>query len=448
MSPLIRLLASFIALMMAMGIGRFALTPQMPHLLSEGQIDLTGAGLIAAANYLGYFVGAVDSIFARSHHPVRARLYGGLWLCVLLTLASYWAHGFWPHLLLRFGTGVASAWALVMITSLSQPLAIAAGRPRLGSLVFAGPGLGILLTGLLALGSNLLGQSSATLWLVYGGVALLMLLAILPFLPRPSLTDAPISGADSNASIAPLGWIYFLFGLGYIIPATFLSQMASAQFKGAWQADLFWPCFGLAAALGVVVASLRRKAPNTTRRWLMTTLWLQAAGVFACLLGNGWGLALGVLLCGGPFLACMQLVMARLREVAPHGYQRNTGVLTACFAIGQLSGPLLASVSNHLSDGLQPALVIAGCGLLLAGAVLLRPATTVSQQSPALARELVRVERAPERRARCRGKGGASAQPLQELFAPTEEQTALNLVQYDPRESQSGPACRAHQWPS
>ena len=163
MSPLIRLLASFIALMMAMGIGRFALTPQMPHLLSEGQIDLTGAGLIAAANYLGYFVGAVDSIFARSHHHVRGRLYGGLWLCVLLTLASYWAHGFWPHLLLRFGTGVASAWALVMITGLSQPLAIAAGRPRLGALVFAGPGLGILLTGLLARFSFLLGLPAIAL---------------------------------------------------------------------------------------------------------------------------------------------------------------------------------------------------------------------------------------------------------------------------------------------
>ncbi len=375
MSPLIRLTASFIALMMAMGIGRFALTPQMPHLLSEGQIDLTGAGLIAAANYLGYFVGAVDSIFARSHHHVRGRLYGGLWLCVLLTLASYWAHGFWPHLLLRFGTGVASAWALVMITSLSQPLAIAAGRPRLGALVFAGPGLGILLTGLIALGSNLLGQSSATLWLVYGAVALVMLLAILPFLPTPNAANAPIASHTelaSNGSITHLCWIYVLYGLGYIIPATFLSQMASAQFKGAWQADLFWPCFGLAAAIGVVIASLRRKDPQTTRRWLMMTLWLQAAGVFACLLGNAWGLALGVLLCGGPFLACMQLVMARLREVAPHGYQRSTGLLTTSFAIGQLCGPLLASVSSHLSGGLQPALVVAGCGLMVAGAVLLQ----------------------------------------------------------------------------
>ncbi|MBD9456854.1 MFS transporter [Pseudomonas sp. PDM05] len=372
MSARPRLLASFIALMIAMGIGRFALTPQMPHLLSEGQIDLTGAGLIAAANYLGYFVGAVDSIFARSHHHVRGRLYGGLWLCVLLTLASYWAHGFWPHVLLRFGTGVASAWALVMITSLSQPLALAAGQPRLGALVFAGPGLGILLTGLLALVSNLLGQDSATLWLVYGAVALVMLLAVLPYLPRPTANSAPTASAGRNQSIAHLGWIYFLFGLGYIIPATFLSQMASAQFSGAWQADLFWPCFGLAAALGVVVASLRRKDPNTTRRWLMTTLWLQGAGVFACLLGNGWGLALGVSLCGAPFLACMQLVMARLREIAPHGYQRSTGLLTASFAMGQLSGPLLASVSSHLSGGLHPALVIAGCGLLVAGALLSR----------------------------------------------------------------------------
>lgn len=371
MSPLIRLLASFIALMMAMGIGRFALTPQMPHLLSEGQIDLTGAGLIAAANYLGYFVGAVDSIFARSHHHVRGRLYGGLWLCVLLTLASYWADGFWPHLGLRFGTGVASAWVLVMITSLSQPLAIAAGRPRLGALIFAGPGLGILLTGLLALGSNLMGQSSATLWLVYGLVALLILLAILPFLPKPTIAVTQATSAGDNGSIVHLCWIYFLYGLGYIIPATFLSQMANAQFKGAWQADLFWPCFGLAAALGVAVTSLRRKNPHTTRRWLMATLWLQAAGVFACLLGNSWGLALGVLLCGAPFLACMQLVMARLREVAPHGYQRSTGLLTASFAIGQLSGPLLASVSSHLGGGLQPALVVAGAGLLLAGSVLI-----------------------------------------------------------------------------
>lgn len=373
MPPLIRLLASFIALMIAMGIGRFALTPQLPHLISEGQVDLTAGGLVAAANYLGYLLGALDAMFARRPPQVRLRLLGGLWLCVLLTLASFWARGFWPHLLLRFGTGVASAWVLVMITALSQPLAQAAGRPRLGALVFAGPGLGIMLTGLLALGSNRLGHDSADLWLLYAAAGLLMLLAILPILPPPTTTPGSTrqDAVSNGQGIGRLGLVYGLYGVGYIIPATFLSQMASARFQGQWQADLFWPGFGLAAALGVALVSLRRHTPDGTRQWLIATLWLQAAGVFACLLGNGWGLLLGVVLCGTPFLSCMQLVMQRSRELAPQAAQRNTGLLTACFATGQLSGPLLAALSSHFSGSLQLALMVAGVGLLLSGGLLL-----------------------------------------------------------------------------
>lgn len=370
MSPLTRLLASFIALMMAMGIGRFSLTPQLPHLISEGEIDLTGAGLIAAANYLGYLVGALDAMRARRPDQVRGRLHTGLWLCVGLTLVSYWAYGFWPHLLLRFGSGVASAWVMVMITALSQQIAVSANRPRLGALVFAGPGAGVVLTGLLALAANVSGQGSATLWLVYAVAALIMLLVIVPILPQSSALPAqPPTAAPGThqPGIARLGAIYGLYGLGYIIPATFLSQMASAQFHGQWQADLFWPAFGLCAATGVALISLRRPDPGTTRFWLMGGLWIQALGVLACLLPSSTGLALGVILCGTPFLACMPLVMQRSRDLAPHATARNAALLTACFAVGQLCGPLLAALSSHFSGGLQPALVIAASGLLLAG---------------------------------------------------------------------------------
>ena len=369
MSPFIRLLASFIALIMAMGIGRFSLTPQLPHLISEGQIDLTGAGLIAAANYLGYLLGALDAIRAKRPDQVQGRLHAGLWLCVVLTLISVLAQGFWPHLLLRFGTGIASAWVMVMITSLSQHLAVTANRPRLGVLVFAGPGVGVLLTGLLALVANLWGQNSATLWLIYAAAALIMVLAILPILPQPATLPAAthISQLDTRQpGIGRLGAIYGLYGLGYIIPATFLSQMASAQFHGQWQADLFWPAFGLCAAIGVVLISLRRPTPGTTGYWLMGGLWIQALGVLACLLPSSTGLALGVILCGTPFLACMPLVMQRSRELAPHATQRNAALLTACFAVGQLAGPLLAALSSHFSGTLHPALLIAASGLMLA----------------------------------------------------------------------------------
>ncbi|MBF8795519.1 MFS transporter [Pseudomonas monteilii] len=372
MSPFVQLLASAVALMMAMGIGRFALTPQLPRLIAEGQFDLTAGGLVAAANYLGYFLGAVDGMFARRPAQVRLRLHAGLWLCVLLTLASWAAHGFWSHLLLRFGTGVASAWVLVMITSLSQQLAATHGRRRLGALVFAGPGIGIAVTGLLALGAHLMEQGSATLWLVYAVAALVMLLAVLPWLPRVQPATAVARALHDDATqpgIGRLGMVYGLYGIGYILPATFLSQMASQQFHGQWQADLFWPAFGLAAALGVVLVSVRR--PVRTSRWLSATLWLQGLGVLACLLGNGFGLALGVLLCGAPFLACMQLVMQRSRELAPHATQRNAGLLTACFALGQLSGPLLAAVSNHYGGSLQPALLLAASGLGGAGVLVL-----------------------------------------------------------------------------
>lgn len=376
MSPTLRLLASFVALMMAMGIGRFALTPQLPHLVSEGQLTLTTAGLVAAANYLGYFVGALDAMFARRPRQIRLRLNLGLWLCVLLTLVSFWADGVVVHGLLRFGTGVASAWVMVMITSLSQPLAARSNLPRLGALVFAGPGLGILLTGLLALVSNLYGLGSAPLWLIYAVAALIMLLAVRPLLPQPDETPQHASTATATPptrGIARLGLIYSLYGIGYIIPATFMSQMASARFHGHWMADLFWPGFGLAAAAGVMLLSLRRPAAGSTTRWLMLTLWLQAGGVFACLMGDGLGLALGVILCGTPFLACMQLVMQRSRELAPQATQRNAGLLTACFAIGQLGGPLLAALSNQFAGSLQPALLVAGSGLLLGGLLTLRP---------------------------------------------------------------------------
>ena len=385
MSALLHLFASFIALVMAMGIGRFSLTPQLPHLISEGQIDLTGAGLIAAANYLGYLIGALDAIRARRPAQVRNRLLSGLWLCVGLTFVSFWAQGFWPHLVLRFGAGVASAWVMVMITSLSQHLAVSNHRPRLGALVFAGPGVGVLLTGLLALGANVTGQNSATLWLIYAVAALIMLLAILPMLPTPAAQPSPsvtVAPSARTPGISRLGAIYGLYGLGYIIPATFLSQMANARFHGQWQADLFWPAFGLCAALGVLLISFRRINPNTTRYGLMGGLWIQALGVLACLLPSSAGLALGVILCGTPFLACMPLVMQRSRDLAPHATQRNAALLTACFAVGQLSGPLLAALSSHFSGGLQPALAVAACGLLVAGVLALHSVNAPAACAP------------------------------------------------------------------
>src|SRR6185369_3604745 len=54
-------LAGLLSLAAAMGIGRFAFTPLLPLMLREGQLDVAAGGWIAAANYVGYFAGAMSA---------------------------------------------------------------------------------------------------------------------------------------------------------------------------------------------------------------------------------------------------------------------------------------------------------------------------------------------------------------------------------------------------
>jgi hypothetical protein len=52
-------LAGLVALAVAMGIGRFAFTPLLPMMLSDGVVDLPTASWLASANYFGYMLGAI-----------------------------------------------------------------------------------------------------------------------------------------------------------------------------------------------------------------------------------------------------------------------------------------------------------------------------------------------------------------------------------------------------
>src|SRR6476620_11683664 len=51
--------AGFVALAVAMGIGRFAFTPVLPMMRYEGALSITGAAWLAFANYAGYLAGAI-----------------------------------------------------------------------------------------------------------------------------------------------------------------------------------------------------------------------------------------------------------------------------------------------------------------------------------------------------------------------------------------------------
>jgi len=58
MSPVSVSIAGALSLAVAMGIGRFAFTPMLPLMLRAGDVDVAQGGWLAAANYVGYLVGA------------------------------------------------------------------------------------------------------------------------------------------------------------------------------------------------------------------------------------------------------------------------------------------------------------------------------------------------------------------------------------------------------
>lgn len=366
-------LSAFLALVVTMGIGRFAFTPQVPLMIDDGQLTLTSAGVVAALNYLGYLCGSYNAM--RATRRVEWRLQAGVWGAVLLTLLSAMIDGPWWHGAVRFLIGWASGWGMVLVAAWSNEQLHHHGRPGLSAAVFAGPGTGIVLSGLLAVGLHHWQASAAGAWLAYGLLALLLVLPIARSLPRSGQLHRPETAPQPlilTPGLKKLVWSYSLAGFGYILPATFLSQMAAARFPGSLFAQFVWPVFGGAAVVGILLGILTRRCGESHQR-LAVVLVLQALGVLASGLLSGMsGLVLGAVLVGGGFLCVVQLSLQYGRELAPEHTRYLAGLLTTGYAVGQLVGPLLSALSTALTQRLEPALYIAGAALLVAAALVWR----------------------------------------------------------------------------
>ncbi|CDH07784.1 conserved hypothetical protein; putative membrane protein [Xenorhabdus bovienii str. oregonense] len=366
-------LSGFLALVVAMGIGRFTFTPQVPLMIAESQFTLTGAGIVAAFNYLGYLAGSYDAM--RAQRFVEYRLWSGLWGAVIITLLSALLDGPILHSIARFFIGWASGWTLVLVAAWANDELAKLNRPSLSAAVFAGTGMGILISGVLAVGIQSWAMGAAKAWVIYGMLALLCSIYVSRYLPRRGELHRPQTNAQKlilTPEIKRLVWSYSLAGFGYILPATFLSQMATERFPDSLFAQFVWPIFGGASVLGIVLGILLSHV-STAQIRLAITLWLQAIGILiAEVLPGIGGLVIGALLVGGGFMCVVQLALLYGRELAPNQARYMAGLLTTGYALGQLVGPMLSAISAWLTGKLEPALYIAFIGLVVAGLLVFR----------------------------------------------------------------------------
>lgn len=357
----------------AMGIGRFAFTPLFPLMQESQGLTLADGTWLAEANYLGYLVGSTAG-FAWPMRPGTATR-AGLALVALSTFAMGLSDAMVAWLALRALSGIASAWVLVGTSSWSLGHLAAQGREDLGGWVFAGVGIGIALAGMIGLVAGVLASDPAHAWLVLGaistGVAAVTWRALYRAAPASATTrarGAPTTGRGRSSWILVV--CYGAFGLGYIVPATFLPAVARSLVADPAVFGWTWPAFGVAAAVSTIaVASL---APRAAPRTVATvSLLVMAAGVAAPVVHMSIASLLFSAICvGGTF---MVMTMAGIREVRRIGAESGTRLIagmTAAFALGQLVGPLLARSGPSAAAAMRTPSIIAATVLLAAASVL------------------------------------------------------------------------------
>jgi predicted MFS family arabinose efflux permease len=367
--------AGFVALAIAMGIGRFAFTPLLPLMAHAGSVDVAMGGALAAANYAGYWVGALSSARVPLG-PQRLTV-----MALLAIAASTAAMGATASvavwLLLRFVAGVASAWVLVSTSVWCLGWIAALARPAGAGLLYAGVGAGIALAGLWCWQGGIAGIAPDRLWRQLGALALLGLALVAACMPRRLAGEGAAverrPPATSKGQDRGLVICYGILGFGYILPATFLPVLARDVTADAAVFGAAWPVFGAAAAVSTLLAATLL-AHASRRRLLAGSHVLMAIGCGLPVLHLSLPTVLAAsLLVGGTFMVATMAGMQAAREGAHGDPTRALGRMTAAFAIGQMSGPLLSSLLGSGTVGTAGLMAALGIGAvaLLASAVWL-----------------------------------------------------------------------------
>ncbi|MCA8151073.1 YbfB/YjiJ family MFS transporter [Burkholderia contaminans] len=375
-------LACMVGLAVVLGVGRFAFTPLLPLMLADGSIGLKAGGWLASANYAGYFVGAVSCAALRVAPARMVRV--GLVATVLLTAAMGVGHLLPVWLAVRFVAGIVSAWTFVFVSQWGLRRLAELHAPEWSGVIYAGPGVGIVVTGLI--GSALAGQRAASGWLGFAALSAVLSVVIWrTFAAAPAQAVPPPGGAAPHGAAATASnhaherrhradaaWLVVLYGMpgfGYIITATFLPVIARAALPaGSPWPDLFWPMFGAALIVGAITAA-RLPAHWDNRLLLAAGCATQALGIAAGIVWpNAAGFSVGSALLGLPFTAITLFAMREARRL--HG-ERAAGLMgyaTASYGVGQILGPLVAAPLAARFGSFSPALWVAVAALLLGAA--------------------------------------------------------------------------------
>ena len=368
-------LGGLVALAVALGVGRFVYTPILPFMTEALGLTPAESGLIASSNFLGHLLGALAAVRARMRGGHRRWLLGALALSVATTAAMGLATSMAAFIVLRFAGGVASALAIVLTTALVLDRLVAYGRPGLSWMPYAGVGTGIALSAVVVAALGAHGAQWAELWIASGALSLIGLVVcvcLIREVPDAASQPPPHRKDGAGRSLPLLVVAYGLFGFGYVITATFISQLVRTTPEIASVEPIVWLLVGLAAFPSVVFwIRLDRRLGHCLAFSLACLLQglCIGASVFETSIAAVLVAATGL---GATLMGITALGLINARRFIAGDPRRTAAVMTASFGLGQMIGPTFAGYAYRIGDSFQIPSLAAAAALVAAAALTVR----------------------------------------------------------------------------
>jgi predicted MFS family arabinose efflux permease len=357
-----------------LGIGRFAYSLVLPDMRDALGWSYSTAGFMNTTNAVGYLAGALLASRMIRRFGLSRTVRLGTLACLLSLMLCATSGNFVVLSFARLLVGVGAAAGFVGGAALATT--IAQSRPEranfLLSLFYAGPGLGILSSGLIA-PFVLQAFGPGSWWIVWWVLTLLSAVAVIPLMLAPLDSDAAIDHATrtefSIRRVLIYLTSYFLFGAGYIAYMTFMIAYVRDGGGGAVAQSIFWSLIGISA---FATPWVWRSVLALDRGGLATTIILGVNALGAALPIFGHSpvlLAISALVFGVAFFAVVGSTTAFVRfNYPPTGWPAGIAAMTISFGIGQTLGPIAVGAITDAFGSLSYALNVSA-GLLAIGAI-------------------------------------------------------------------------------
>ncbi|CAN5812532.1 YbfB/YjiJ family MFS transporter [soil metagenome] len=353
------------------GIGRFAYTPLIPALIAAHWFTAAEAAYLAAANLVGYLLGALAA--ARLASLLTGRI--AIRLAALATVASLvacaWPYGFGWYAIWRSLAGVAGGVLMV----LAVPSVLAATPPekrgRAAGVVITGVGLGIAMTGTVVPALAQTGLTTA--WLSLAAMAFLLTAYVWIVMPNEPIAFARATPAPFSISV-PIWLLFAAYGcdaIGFIPHTIFwVDYIARGLDRGLQIGGAYWIVFGLGAAVGPFASGVVADRWGLGRSYIGAMAIKAAAVALPAFSSDSLVLFTSSAVVGALISGTTTLCSAWIAEqVSPDEYSKVWGWTTSVFAVAQAVGAWGLSFAFAVT-GSYALLFAIGSTALAAGAVL------------------------------------------------------------------------------